>query len=289
MTILLYKNGQWLIDGEQPLEGVSLDNLAAILTNPSDGDVVKYDEASGMWTAGKALPPVTATDNGKVLAVANGAWAAQANDIVLNATTAYDDSNQNYNIAITSAIPSASDLESYFNGNRSIVLHFTDVPWVARLQPELKEVDSAMGTYYSFIGEGLGLDYDKLKYVIRFNVNNVGAVSYVGKVYIGDKFIVTLTPTALDYSGTMDHTVAEIYAAYQAGMEIWFRIETSGIGYLMEMAGTGNGAPEATYPSFNAIFIETGTDVMLAVYTSYTNDGTKQTYATVIYSLTPAS
>ena len=29
-------------------------------------------------------------------------------------------------------------------------------------------------------------------------------------------FIVTLTPTALDYSGTMDKTVAEIYAAHQA-------------------------------------------------------------------------
>ena len=40
-------------------------------------------------------------------------------------------------------------------------------------------------------------------------------------------FIVTLTPTALDYSGTMDKTVAEIDAAYQAGKEIIFRKQCS--------------------------------------------------------------
>lgn len=54
MTILVYKDGRWLIDNEQPLEGVSLDNLAAFLSNPKDGDVVKYDEKSGMWIAGEA-------------------------------------------------------------------------------------------------------------------------------------------------------------------------------------------------------------------------------------------
>lgn len=54
MTILVYKDGRRLIDNEQPLEGVSLDNLAAFLSNPKDGDVVKYDEKSGMWIAGEA-------------------------------------------------------------------------------------------------------------------------------------------------------------------------------------------------------------------------------------------
>ena len=71
MTILLYKNGQLLIDAEQPLEGVSLDNLAAFIANPQDGDVLKYDAASGMWIAGKdsgsVLPEVTASDKGKYL------------------------------------------------------------------------------------------------------------------------------------------------------------------------------------------------------------------------------
>ena len=148
MTILLYKNGQWLIDGEQPLEGVSLDNLAAILTDPKDGDIVKYDESSGMWVAGDSpLPAVTSSDNGKVLGVADGAWAKLGGGGSLPPVTEAD------------------------NGK---VLAVEDGAWAASEQ--------------------------------------------------GKKFIVTLTPTALDYSGTMDKTPEEISAAYEDGMEIVFRV-----------------------------------------------------------------
>lgn len=102
-----------------------------------------------------------------------------------------------------------------------------------------------------------------------------------------NKFIVTLTPTALDYSGTMDKTVAEINAAYEAGQEIWFKIVAPGMGYLMEMAGIGNSDMESTYPSFNVKFL--ANDTLLYVNSGYTNDGTNQTYGTSIYTLTPAS
>lgn len=102
-----------------------------------------------------------------------------------------------------------------------------------------------------------------------------------------NKFIVTLTPTSPDYSGVMDKTVAEINAAYEAGQDIWFKMEASGTGYLMEMAGIGNGDPESTYPSFNAKFL--ANDTLLYVVSGYTNDGTKQTYNTKVYTLTPAS
>lgn len=101
------------------------------------------------------------------------------------------------------------------------------------------------------------------------------------------KFIVTLTPTSPDYSGTMDKTVAEINEAYEAGQEIWIKIIVPGMGYLMEMACIGNGDQESTYPSFNAKFIAAGK--LLYAISGYTNDGTKQTYSTNIYSLTPAS
>ena len=104
-----------------------------------------------------------------------------------------------------------------------------------------------------------------------------------------NKFIVTLTPTSPDYSGTMDKTIAEINTAYEAGQQIWFKIALPGMGYLMNMAYLGNGYPESTYPSFNATFIEPSINVMLAVFTSYTEDGTKQTYFAQAYSLTPAS
>ena len=70
MTILLYKDGKLIVDAEQPLEGVSLDNLAAILSGASDGDVIQYDATKGMWvnkSAPSSLPEVTASDKGKYL------------------------------------------------------------------------------------------------------------------------------------------------------------------------------------------------------------------------------
>ena len=89
MTILLYKDGKLIVDAEQPLEGVSLDNLAAFIANPQDGDVLKYDAASGMWTAGKdsgsVLPEVTASDKGKYLkaneSTGDPEWAPDGSDL----------------------------------------------------------------------------------------------------------------------------------------------------------------------------------------------------------------
>lgn len=104
----------------------------------------------------------------------------------------------------------------------------------------------------------------------------------------GKKFIVTLTPTALDYSGTMDKTVAEINAAYEAGMDLVFRVMTSSTTYMDVdcTARWNNGS--TTYPSFNG-YVVTDNDVLLYAFTGTTNDGTKQTYSTSIYALTPAS
>ena len=70
MTILLKKDGRLIIDADQPLEGVSLDNIAAILSGASDGDVIQYDATNGMWvnkSAPSSLPEVTASDKGKYL------------------------------------------------------------------------------------------------------------------------------------------------------------------------------------------------------------------------------
>lgn len=103
-----------------------------------------------------------------------------------------------------------------------------------------------------------------------------------------NKFIVTLTPTSPDFSGTMDKTVAEINAAYEAGMEIWFRVITSASSYT-DAPLTSVYKDGLTYPSFNAYVIDSGMNVILFAGTSTTNDGTKQTYSTTVYSLTPAS
>ena len=101
-------------------------------------------------------------------------------------------------------------------------------------------------------------------------------------------FIVTLTPTLQDYSGTMDKTVAEINAAYEAGQEIVCRV-IAGYETYIEVLCTATGHnSNYTYPSFNS-YIITDDGHYIYAFTGMTDDGTKQTYSTTVYSLTPAS
>ena len=103
------------------------------------------------------------------------------------------------------------------------------------------------------------------------------------------KFVVTLTPTSPDYSGTMDKTVAEINAAYEAGQEIIFRVIMGATQYVDVNVTAVMVDGDYTYPSFNAWVIEIYNSLLIYAYISGTDDGTKQTYGTVVYSLTPAS
>lgn len=77
MTILLYKDGKLLIDDGNPLEGVSLDNLVACVSDPQDGDTLVYNAASGMWVPGNPFPvSITEPEAGDTLAydAEAGAW-----------------------------------------------------------------------------------------------------------------------------------------------------------------------------------------------------------------------
>lgn len=69
MTILLYKDGKLLIDDGNPLEGVSLDNLVACVSDPKDGDTLVYNATAGMWVPGNPLPvSITEPEDGDTLA-----------------------------------------------------------------------------------------------------------------------------------------------------------------------------------------------------------------------------
>ena len=104
-----------------------------------------------------------------------------------------------------------------------------------------------------------------------------------------DPFIVNLTPTAQDMSGVMDATVAEINEAYEAGYRIVFRAWMSETSY-MDTDCTARWHNTSTYPSFNGyIFTDTPISALLFAFTGTTNDGTKSTYGTTIYPLTPMS
>lgn len=102
---------------------------------------------------------------------------------------------------------------------------------------------------------------------------------------IGKKFIVTLTPTAQDYSGTMDKTVAEIDAAYKAGRQVVFAIAAGTDSYTFDC--TMRYFNGDVYPSYNAYTVLNGNLVM--AFTGATNHGDTATYATSIFPLTPAT
>ena len=156
----------------------------------------------------------------------------------------------------------SSDKDKYLHTNGSTgAVEWADAP---------KELPSVSGT-----DEGKVL-----------TVNNSGV--WGAQEPIGKKFIVTLTPTALDYSGTMDKTVAEINAAYEAGQQIVFRVVTGAPTY-MEVDCNARWYNGNTYPSFNGFILDDDHDLLIEAFTSATNDGTKQTYGTAIYPLDNAS
>ena len=106
-------------------------------------------------------------------------------------------------------------------------------------------------------------------------------------------FIVTLTPTAQDFSGTMDKTVAEINEAYTAGRKIVFRVYSDATRYNEVEAAVVYKNGSYAYPSFNAYLIvmsgSSGFDGIILAFTGVTDTGTKSTYSTAVYTLTPMS
>lgn len=100
----------------------------------------------------------------------------------------------------------------------------------------------------------------------------------------GAEFIVTMIPDSLDYSGSMNKTVAEIYAAFQAHQKIVFRVMTSPTTW-MDTDCTARWEGGMTYPSFNAFIVNNDDNLLIFAGTGATDDGTTDTYFTEIYPL----
>lgn len=102
-------------------------------------------------------------------------------------------------------------------------------------------------------------------------------------------FIVTLTPTAQDFSGVMDKTVSEIQAAHDLGKTIIFRIVT-GVNEFVDIPCSFVAKFSAyTFMNFGSSFVYPSQSAMIVAQTMATDTDTKNTYTTTIYPLTPMS
>lgn len=228
---------------------------------------------------GSSLPSVTPADNGKVLAVNDGAWAAGTPYVLVTqennvASLKGSEINSLAASGVEVLMRDSNGLYAYVseNGTTAVFSGVTSALEAKKVSvSDNKGVTRSSRSVYS--KPSGGIPETDLAQAVKNKLN---------------KFIVTLTPTALDYSGTMDKTVAEINAAYEAGMEIWFRVY-AGTSYSDVPLARYGKASGYSYPSFNVNFLYDEAGVLVLIYTGTTDDGTRQTYSTKVFTLTPAS
>ena len=114
------------------------------------------------------------------------------------------------------------------------------------------------------------------------NDETIGKIAeHVG---LNNMFIVELTLTAADFSGEMNHTVAEITEAYESGKEVVFKVQTTE-GRTYVRPSTVYYSNNARYPSFNAYFIFESENMLIYAFTGTHDDGTINEYGTTVYAL----
>ena len=103
-----------------------------------------------------------------------------------------------------------------------------------------------------------------------------------------NKFIVTITPTEQDFSGTMDKTSEEITAAYEAGQEIIFNVVGfPGFDHVYIPAAWCTYATDHTNCAACATLVDVLNGLQIVIVTSDSSGNSN--YFTSIYSLTPAT
>ena len=273
-------------DGSWGVENVPSE-LPAVTASDKDKFLHTNDSTGAVeWAdAPTELPSVSGSDEGKVLTVNNsGVWVALLPSITLNGDI---DANGDITIDAYEANPTLQEIgDAYASGKQFVFRAYS-----AELQDTFQTRVSAEAQdgYIVFQGKYIETSTTPYKnYSITVAVyESDGNLVMQGKMTQTDDFIVTLTPTALDYSGTMDKTVAEIDAAYKAGRKIVFRILTGQDAYMEAVVTFVTVYGGTTYPMFEAF--ATMNEKFIGIFNEVTQDGTSMAYHTEIYALTPAT
>lgn len=119
-------------------------------------------------------------------------------------------------------------------------------------------------------------------------IKHAVGVADVSVEVVPDTFIVTLTPTAQDFSGTMDKTVGEIKTAYKAGKQIVFRVLSSETRYtdIYSVSFDYDTSDDVLIFYANIFVLDSGAFVI--AYNVQLGDST-DVYSTTIFPLTPMS
>ena len=241
--------------------------------------------------SGGALPPITDADDGKVLTANSGVWGAS--ELAFYVGFEFD-ANEQYGLRsypvdtadYKAAVESGKKIRvRIYEENGEELLQTADAIYIGDSQGFGVSNEIYTATYYDMDAEIM----KPLLFTLCKESNVEDQYAVVSNPTLKDRFIVTLTPTALDYSGTMDKTVAEIDAAYKAGQQVVFRMMTSATTFIdcpVQLVGTDT---TLAYPSFETNVTDTGNNVQIFARTQVTDDGTKATYSTSIYTLTPAT
>lgn len=241
--------------------------------------IALIEALKGNGGGGSSLPSVTSSDNGKVLAVKDGAWAADSNLLLVGRTG----SSLDYTYAeIKAAIDAGREVELSINNNRySYAGIYNNTIYFTMEQPSN---ESSFVTIY-------GVKSDNTYVTKQFPYLPIVTNADVGKELVPKsgawvkqqkKFIVTLTPTSPDYSGTMDKTPEEITAAYNAGQEIVFDIPALSAKIHANQFLVVNDVIKAGGMVFYDV---NSSPVIITVVT----DSSASTYATQVFAMTPAS
>lgn len=232
---------------------------------------------------GGSLPSVTSSDNGKVLAVKDGAWAADSNLFVVTAN------------GTLSVDKTYAEIVAAYEAGESVYLVNSGETYI------LSDVSSYAVDFVSITNGGKPYTYRITSSNAKFSntytmLPKVGASDNGSEMIVTNgswtkqkkKFIVTLTPNSLDYSGTMDKTANEITAAYEAGQEIVFNVVGfPGFDHVYIPAAWCTYATDNPNCAACATLVDVNNGLQIIIFTSDADDS--NVYYTSVYSLTPAS